>query len=142
MNLSTSTPTPLTPRRAPSTASSTQRLFRAMNRVMVPLVRCGVGSPIAGPGLVVLETTGRKTGRPRRVPLVGPRAGRSVIVSTVRTNSAWVRNLEDHSGAEVWSGGRARPATATVRRLPTGANVCLRMGERPRSVSWPASVDG
>lgn len=100
-----------------ATASSTRKLFRAISATAEPLVRRGVGSPIAGPGLVVVETTGRRTGLPRRVPLVGLRSGDSVIVSTVRTSSARVRNLEDDPRAEVWSGGRAWPATATVRRM-------------------------
>ncbi len=140
MILSTSSPTPVTPKEQPPIASSTQRLFRAMNRVAVPLVRRGVGSPIAGPGLVVVETTGRRSGRLRRVPLVGLRLGDSVMVSTVRSNSAWVRNLEDHAGAEVWSGGRAQSAMATVRRLPRGASVCLRLQTRQRSQSSSPSV--
>jgi hypothetical protein len=69
--------------------------------------------------------------------LVAVRAGDAVVVSTVRRDSTWVRNLEDHPHAEVWSGGRARPATATVRRLPTGALVILRRGDdhRPASVA-------
>lgn len=119
-------------------SSLARRLFRTLNKVTEPLVRRGLGSPFAGPGLVVVETTGNRTGLPRRVPLLGVRTGNSVLVSTARPNGAWVRNLERDPRAEVWSAGCARPATATVHRLPAGAYVHLRDG-RDRSVS-PTSV--
>jgi deazaflavin-dependent oxidoreductase (nitroreductase family) len=109
-----------------------RRLFQLINKIVEPLVRLGFVSPHAGPGLVVVETTGHRTGLPRRVPLLGLRAGESVIVTTVRPNSSWVRNLEDHPQAEVWSGGIRRRATAEVHRLSTGAYVRLDATSRSR----------
>jgi deazaflavin-dependent oxidoreductase (nitroreductase family) len=107
-------------------------LLRLINKIVDPLVRLGFVSPHAGPGLVVVETTGNRTGLPRRVPLFGLRAGESVIVSTFRPNSTWVRNLEDHPQAEFWSGGIRRRATAVVHRLSTGAYVRLDATSRSR----------
>ena len=95
--------------------------FAALNAVVRPLLKLGVGSPCPlGSGLVVLETTGRTSGEKREVPLVATRIGDRVFVSTVRRRSQWVRNLEATPAAEVWVAGRKRSVTAngTVRRGP------------------------
>lgn len=93
--------------------------FRALNRVVLPLVRAGVGSPLPlGFGLVVLETTGRRSGATRSVPVVAFRAGRRVTVSTVRADSQWVKNLEADSDAAIWRNGTRREVTADVQRGP------------------------
>ena len=93
--------------------------FRALNRVVLPVVRAGFASPRpVGFGLVVLETTGRRSGVVRPVPVVAFRAGRRVTVSTVRADSQWVKNLEADSDAAIWRNGSRRSVTADVRRGP------------------------
>lgn len=93
--------------------------FDALNRVAVPAVQAGLGAPLPiGLGLVVLETTGRVSGLPRRVPLVAARFGRHISVSTVRNDSQWVKNLQARPEASVWVAGRKRDATATVDTGP------------------------
>ena len=69
--------------------------FRALNRVVDPMVRAGVGSPRIVPGgLIVLETRGRKSGRKVRTPLVATRLLGHVVVATFRgERSNWVLNL-------------------------------------------------
>jgi len=57
--------------------------------------------PLAGivPWWVLLETTGRRTGRPHRVPLAaGPRDGESMWLAAVHgRQAAWVQNIA-HDG--------------------------------------------
>jgi len=93
--------------------------FRALNSVALPLVRAGIGSPPPlGVGIVVLETTGRRSGLPRQVPLAALRVGDTVTVSTVRPDSQWVKNVEAGGDTAVYAGGTRRATTASVRRGP------------------------
>jgi hypothetical protein len=50
------------PRAAPKAPA--RRPFQLINKIVEPLVRLGFVSPHAGPGLVVVETTGHRTGMP------------------------------------------------------------------------------
>jgi deazaflavin-dependent oxidoreductase (nitroreductase family) len=107
--------------------SAEQRLFRTLNRFIEPAVRAGLGSSLAGPGAYVVETTGHRSGLPRRVPLLAKRVGDSILVSTIRDDSQWIRNLEHHPYADVWIAGRPRRAAATVVRLPGATIARLRL---------------
>ena len=95
----------------------TRTFFRRLNDVIEPAVRRGAGNVPVGPGVFVLETTGRVTGRARRVPLLGHRTCTSVTATTVRPTSQWVRNLEASPDATIWLDGHARPVTADVRTV-------------------------
>ena len=94
--------------------------IRAVNSVVVgPFTKRGIGAPpVVGIGTVTLATTGRRSGRAREVPLAAARVGDTVVVSTVRPDSEWVRNLESDPTTTIWLDGRARQAEASVQRLP------------------------
>ena len=85
-----------------------------VNGVVEPAVRAGFASPgIARTGLIVLEHTGRKSGRSYRIPLVGTLIEGHVLVGTVRGDrSEWLRNLSARPAAGYWLGGRLREARA------------------------------
>ncbi len=101
------------------TGSITQRGFSALNRVVRPAVRAGIANPFPiGAGAVVLETTGRRSGLTRAVPVLSTRFGDTLTVSTVRSNSQWIRNAEADPNVAVWLGGTRRDAVATVKRGP------------------------
>jgi hypothetical protein len=93
--------------------------LRLADRAVDFYVKSGVGSPWrVGGGVVVLETTGARSGRRRQVPVAGARWGDRLAVSTVRSGSHWLRNVEVDPSVKVWLGGRRRSATATVTRGP------------------------
>ena len=73
-----------------------QKLFRGINTVVEPLVSRGVGSARHTPAsLIVLESTGFKSGQPRRTPLWSLRLGPYRLISTARgKRSFWVKNLQ------------------------------------------------
>ncbi len=97
----------------------TRQGFATLNSVVKPAVRSGVGNPFPiGAGPVVLETTGRSSGLPREVPVLATRAGNRLDVSTVRSDSQWLRNIEADDRVAVWLGGQRREATADVTRGP------------------------
>jgi hypothetical protein len=97
----------------------TRTAFRTLNSLVRPAVQAGAGNPVPlGGGAIVLETTGRRSGKPRRVPLVAARVGDHLAVTTVREDSEWLRNIESDGNVTVYLCGTPRQATATVRRGP------------------------
>jgi hypothetical protein len=105
----------------PCLADLSSDVFRMLNAVVEPLVRAGLGSPGLLPwGAVVLETTGRISGRALRVPVLATVVGDLVVVASVRPGSQWVRNLAAQPRTHYWMGGGRRRATALVLR-PGGA---------------------
>jgi deazaflavin-dependent oxidoreductase (nitroreductase family) len=93
-----------------------QRFFRALNSVVEPAVRHGVFSSRLFPTtMIVLESTGYRSGRTRRTPLFCQHWGPYLLLSTARgRRSFWVRNLQRQPAVRYYLGGRSRPASALV----------------------------
>ena len=102
----------------------TRHAFRTLNSVVMPALELGIGNPWPiGVGAVVVETTGRKSGQPRRVPLMSIRLGDRLFVSTVRSDSQWLANLEAEPAARVQLHGTFHEATTAVTRGPMNVAV-------------------
>jgi deazaflavin-dependent oxidoreductase (nitroreductase family) len=88
-----------------------RRVFKVFNRwVMVPLFRLGlgplVGNPLTG-YIMVLKTTGRKTGLTRYAPVnYAIIEGNVYCTAGFGKRSHWYRNLKAHPGLEVMLPGR------------------------------------
>ena len=81
-----------------------------------PLVRALAARGLA-PGVALLETTGRRSGQPRRTPVSnGLERGTDTfwIVSEMGHKAAYVRNIEADPRVRVRVGGRWRTGTAHV----------------------------
>ena len=84
---------------------------RLLNPVMVRLLEAG----LAPRGWALLETIGRRSGEPRRVPVGdGLRGERFWIVAEHGRHSDYVRNLEADPRVRVKARGRWRTGTAHV----------------------------
>ncbi len=92
------------------------QFFHALNAFVEPAVRAGCGAPGISPsGLIVLETTGRRTGRLHRTPVLATVFDGRIVVSTSRGGrSQWLKNLSATPAARYWLGGRLHEADAVV----------------------------
>ena len=90
-----------------------RRLTTALGRHLVnPVVKAGVGSGLLR-GYAILETTGRKSGEPRRTPVGNGLDGDTFwIVSEHGRSAAYVRNIEADPRVWLMVGGRWRSGTA------------------------------
>ena len=101
--------------------------------VLNPVVKTAVRAGIPLPGLAILETTGRKSGQPRRTPVGKAVEGDTLwVVAEHGHRAAWVRNIQADPRVRVKLGSRWWTATATPlpdddprerqRRIPNKAN--------------------
>src|SRR3954468_24170769 len=89
------------------------------NRLVNPLVRRAQSLGVSG-GTALLETTGRKTGKPRQTPVGnGLRGNEFWIVTEHGRHAAYVKNIEANPRVRVRVGRTWFAGTATV--LPDDA---------------------
>jgi deazaflavin-dependent oxidoreductase (nitroreductase family) len=82
-----------------------------------PFVKAGIAIGVPPPGVLLLETTGRKSGQPRRTPVGGRVDGDTVwVVAEHGLRAAYVRNIEANPRVRVRIKGRWRAGSA--RALP------------------------
>jgi deazaflavin-dependent oxidoreductase (nitroreductase family) len=105
-------------------------------RVFNPLVLAAARAGLPTPSVVVLETTGRRSGQPRRVPVTRMVEGDTLWIVTEHGRKAgYVRNIEADPRVRVRVGRRWRSGRATVlagddwrarqRRMPNKLNSAM-----------------
>src|SRR4051794_34004537 len=101
-------------------------------KLVNPVVKAASERGIALPGLVILETIGRKSGEPRRTPVGRAIEGDTLWVVTEHGHRAnYVRNIKANPRVRVKVGRKWRSATAHLllddpherqRRIPNKMN--------------------
>lgn len=92
-----------------------KEFLSSFNKIAEPIIRAGFGNPLLWPtGTIVVETTGRKSGRKINIPVLATRIAGVVIFSTVRRNSQWLKNLSANSEVRYWLAGKPVEASASV----------------------------
>lgn len=97
------------------------RFFKTMTRIHIFLYRKSRGkiwNKMLGMPVLLLTTTGRKSGQPRTTPLVYERDGGDYVIAASKGGSdshpAWYFNLEATPEVRVEVGGQAFTAQATI----------------------------
>ena len=84
-------------------------------KVFNPLVLAAARAGLPTPSVAILETTGRRSGAPRRVPVTRMLEGDTLwIVTEHGRKAAYVRNIEADPRVRVRIGRRWRTGTARV----------------------------
>lgn len=106
-----------------------RRWLGAANAVVEPVARRGWLAPAPlGAGVVVLDTIGRRSGRPRTAPVLAARLGAYLFVGTVRGSSDWMANLAEDPSPLVSTRRGPRPVDVDVREVgPVGRLAVLRI---------------
>ena len=102
-------------------------------KLVNPIVRAAARAGIPLPLVVILETRGRKSGRPRRIPVGKAIVGDTLwVVAEHGRKAAYVKNIEADAHVRVRVGRRWRSGTAHVlydddwrerqRRIPNKLN--------------------
>jgi deazaflavin-dependent oxidoreductase (nitroreductase family) len=108
----------------------------ASSKLLNPLVRAAARTGLPLPIVVILETTGRRSGEPRRIPVGKALVGDTLwVVSEHGRKAAFVRNIEANPRVRVRAGRHWRTGTASVlpdddwrarqRRIPNRLNSAI-----------------
>jgi len=111
--------------------------LRWTGKLNVPLYRLSggrIGGRIAKAPVLLLTTTGRKSGQPRTAPVVYLSAGENLIVigsnAGHRRTPAWSLNLKANPDAEVEVGRERRPVRARIAADEERADLWRRHNEQ------------
>jgi deazaflavin-dependent oxidoreductase (nitroreductase family) len=93
-----------------------QRVATALARYgLNPFVKAGAAVGVGLPGVVIVETRGRRSGKRRRTPVGGRVEGGVVwIVAEHGRRAGWVRNAEANRTIRIKRGLRWRTGVATI----------------------------
>lgn len=110
--------------------------LKAYGKLNVPLYRATRGrlfGQIAGTPVLLLTTVGRRSGRPRTVPVVYLADGERMIVigsnAGHKTAPAWSLNLEANPSAEVEVGSKRQKVHARIAEGEERAELWRKMNE-------------
>ena len=118
----------------------------ASHRLLNPFVKAAANAGLPLPGLVILETIGRRSGKRRRTPVGKALEGDTLWVLAEHRRGGYVRNIEADPRVRVRVGRRWRQGTAQVlydddvreriRRMPNRMNtrVVVLMSSEPVTV--------
>ena len=115
-----------------------RRAFRFLNRNMLLMWRLGLGSLMANPlsgYIMVLATTGRKSGERRLVPLNFGESGDTVYcLAGFGKTTHWLLNLQADPHCEIWLpdrrrlSGRGELVATETRRIELVREILVRSG--------------
>src|SRR3954447_12349357 len=104
--------------RSTKPASVAMRTVSGLHRGLYRLTGGRIGGRFGKMPMVLLTTTGRKTGQPRTTPLTYlPDSGNYVLIGSNGGKDwppAWLGNLEAHPDASIQIGKKVVPVTATI----------------------------
>ena len=107
--------------------------IKAYNRKLIEQFRAS-GGDLGGRQLVLLTTTGARTGLPRTTPMMYVRDGERVLVLASNAGAArhpdWYHNLVANPAVTVELGGETYPATAEVLTGEDREQTFARIAER------------
>jgi deazaflavin-dependent oxidoreductase (nitroreductase family) len=118
----------------------------ASHRLLNPFVKAAANAGLPLPGLVILETIGRRSGKRRRTPVGKALEGDTLWVLAEHRRGGYVRNIEANPRVRVRIGRRWRQGAARVlhdddvreriRRMPNRMNtrVVVLMASEPVTV--------
>jgi deazaflavin-dependent oxidoreductase (nitroreductase family) len=105
-------------------------------KLLNPVVRTAARAGLPLPGLVLLETTGRRSGQPRRIAVGKALEGETLwIVAEHGRRAAYVRNIESNPRVRVRVGRDWRTGTARVQPDDDPRERQRRMGNRLNSAA-------
>jgi len=98
----------------PDVRTVEREFFRALNPLIEPWAKAGCVSPSRWPfGVVVIETTGRRSGESRSNPVLAMLVDGHLIVGTARgERSDWFQNLQKSPSVRYWLDGGPHEARA------------------------------
>ena len=118
------------------------RLMRRMSNRVIHLVTAGRGPAKV---VLVLTTTGRKSGLARQTPLQYEQVGEDIYIASARGPQAdWFRNLQANPRVEVLVQGKQFAAQAEAVTDPTRIAdfLALRLERHPRMVGLIMRMEG
>lgn len=120
-------------------------LWRLMRRLRPRIEKTLVAKGKAGDLMLLLTTTGRKSGLPRVTPLQFEEWNGEIYVASARGKDAdWFKNLQVHPKVKIYLRGREYAATAAPLTEPTRIAdfLELRLHRHPRMMRWIMSAEG